>query len=139
MKIKANSPLLLSWAPALLIMGVLFYSSSLPGDRIHLPLFPFSDKLVHFLAYAVLGAAISLRFEFRRRLTGSPADLREPTVDFKGLASGILYGIGDEIHQVFVPMRIFGPGDMVADFLGVAAGYMAYRKVFRNTEPTGVG
>jgi VanZ family protein len=139
MKIKANSPVLLSWAPALTIMGALFYASSLPGDRIHLPLFPFSDKLVHFLVYAVLGAAIALRFDLRRRLTGLPADLRESAVDLKGLAAGMIYGISDEIHQLFVPMRLFGAGDLAADFLGVAAGYLAYRKLLRSAVPAGAG
>ena len=137
MKNKANSPFFLSWAPAIAGMGVLFYFSSLPGNEIHLPLFPHSDKLVHFLAYLVLGWLIALRFELRRRLSGPPSPSWAGSAipfDSKGLSAGMLFGISDEIHQLFVPLRMFGLGDMAADFLGVAAGYLAYRCMFRNPE-----
>ena len=124
-------------------MSVLFYTSSLPGSEIHLPPFPYSDKVVHFLAYAVLGALIAWRKRIRARMTGVqiaaagiPDPISEPETashpsrwDLRGLTIGTLYGIGDEFHQRFVPMRMYGYGDMTADFLGVWFGIWIYRKL----------
>lgn len=114
-------------------MGLIFYLSSLPGDEIHLPDFRFSDKAVHFLAYAVLGGLLATRLILGRRLaawgilpvTGNGAG----GADRLGPAVGILFGVSDEIHQLFVPLREFGLGDMAADALGVAAAYWALGKI----------
>jgi hypothetical protein len=115
-------------------MAVLFYTSSLPGNRIHLPPFPYSDKAVHFAAYAALGVLIALRKRIRGNAAGenrSPdaADGRRDFRDLRGMAAGMLYGVSDEIHQIFVPDRMFDYSDMAADFLGVAAGVWVFRKL----------
>lgn len=115
-------------------MAVLFYTSSLPGNRIHLPPFPYSDKAVHFAAYAALGALIALRKRLRAKAAGSgpsPDAARgwRDWNDLRGMAAGMLYGISDEIHQIFVPMRMYDYSDMAADFLGVAVGVWAFRKL----------
>jgi hypothetical protein len=55
---------LLGWLPAAAFMGVIFWLSSLPGDRLPPPPFPFGDKLEHFLAYGVLGSLIAARRGF---------------------------------------------------------------------------
>lgn len=141
MKTRANNSRTLSWLPALIGMAVLFYSSSLPGEEIHLPPFPFSDKAVHFAAYGVLGALIAWRKGLRTRFAGAPAALRigpaetetrgnrDGNRDWIGAAVGMAYGVGDEIHQIFVPLRMFAFSDMAADCLGVAAGMWAYRSI----------
>jgi hypothetical protein len=115
-------------------MSVLFYTSSLPGNEIHLPPFRFSDKVVHFCAYAMLGALIAWRKRIRLRLgLGLEEDSRPTTSggsrDFKGLAVGMLYGVSDEIHQRFVPMRMYDYGDMTADALGAAFGIWLFGKL----------
>jgi VanZ like protein len=142
--------LALSWLPALIGMGILFYTSSLPGDEIHLPPFPYSDKAVHFAAYAVLGILIAWRKGLRSAFLKGQSERqperqseRQPEgklkrqsqgqfkrrADLPGMIAGTLYAIGDEIHQLFVPLRMFDFSDMAADFLGVAAGIWAYRKL----------
>lgn len=141
---------LLSWTPALLGMAAIFWLSSLPGDVIPLPGFRFSDKAAHFTAYAGLGLLIGIRHDLRRRLAGrrfaagiAPAARAEdappgpaggpagpdtpeasapPRFDRRGAWIGILYGLSDEIHQLFVPLRQTSAGDFAADALGVAAG-----------------
>jgi len=113
---------LLSWMPALAGMAAIFYASSLPGSEINLPAFPHSDKLAHFLAYFALGWLISLRHFLQRR--------RPFHLDFLGIAVGALYGIGDEIHQIFVPFRDFSFLDMLADGLGAAAACRVYGAFF---------
>lgn len=119
----AFGPRALSWLPAAAFMGVIFWLSSLPGDRIPLPDFRFGDKLVHFLAYSALGILIGARKPLRARLeTGIRAAPALAAFDFRGAAAGIAYGLSDEIHQLFVPLRLFSWADFAADALGVAAG-----------------
>lgn len=147
MKTRENNARALSWLPALIGMAALYYTSSLPGGEIQLPPFPYSDKAVHFAAYAVLGALIACRKGLRARFAGMPAalpisdkgrtELDSPrnqggSRDLVGIAVGMAYGVGDEIHQIFVPLRMFAFSDMAADCLGVAVGVWAYRKF---TEP----
>jgi hypothetical protein len=118
-------------------MAVLFYTSSLPGNRIHLPPFSYSDKAVHFAAYTVLGVLIAWRKRLREKAAGSdpypvggvgPRDMRDSR-DLRGIAVGMMYAVSDEIHQIFVPMRMYDYSDMAADFLGVAAGVWAFRRL----------
>ena len=127
---------LYSWLPALAGMAVLFYTSSLPGNEIQLPPFPYSDKVVHFAAYTALGALIAWRKRLRLRFAGKvssggvaghPAESTFAVtgtgfLDFRGMVVGMLYGVGDEVHQIFVPMRMYDYSDMAADSLGVMAG-----------------
>lgn len=117
---------LLSWLPALAAMGTIFWLSSLPGDEVPLPGFLFSDKAAHFLAYALLGTLIGLRHAWRRRPAAAAM-----TVDPKGLLVGMLYGVSDELHQLFVPLRQFSVGDIAADALGVIAGVWLSRRLAR--------
>lgn len=119
----SNKRLMLSWLPAVAGMAALFYSSSLPGNEIDLPPFLFSDKLVHFLAYSGLGGLISLRHRLQLRLPKGP--------DLAGMAVGMLFGVSDEIHQLFVPLRQFAVSDLAADFLGVAAAIWIYGRIFK--------
>lgn len=110
-------------------MGVLFYTSSLPGDRIHLPDFYDSDKVVHASAYCALGLLISWRTGLRRKLASSPGPApARAKVDITGLAAGMLYGVADEIHQIFVPLRSYDYADMAADAAGVAIGCWLYSR-----------
>ena len=44
------------------------------------------------------------------------------------MAAGMVYGVSDEIHQIFVPERMFDYSDMGADCLGVAVGVWAFRR-----------
>lgn len=71
-----------------------------------------SDKLLHVGGYALLGAlcvrALSDRF-------------RKPVTVAVALAAVLLtttYGVSDEVHQSFVPLREADSWDVVADFVG---------------------
>lgn len=106
-------------------MGIIFYLSSLPGDEIKLPDLTMSDKVVHFLAYGLLGWLIS----FRRWMAPMPASFN--WTDKMGQITGILYAASDEFHQMFVPMREFSILDWTADVLGVAFGSWICRIMIR--------
>ncbi len=102
---------------------LIFLLSSRPGsDYPDVPL-PGLDKVVHFALYAPLGAALSYAMGPGRGLLA--------------WGGGVLWGIGDEIHQAYVPHRSPSVGDMVADAAGAAAGVwvLSRRRAARRMRP----
>ncbi len=100
------------WIPSVLWMGVIFRVSSVPGSR--LPGGP--SALAHFVSYAVLGALLVVPL---RRLRGTGEAIAIAVL----IAS--LYGITDEFHQTFVPLRTPDVADWGVDTLGALAGAYA--------------
>ncbi len=101
------------WGPVLAHMAALYWISSLsdPGE---LP--PgVSDKVAHFVAYAVLGT-LALRACAGGRWVGVTG---RAAVRAAGLAAA--YGAFDEIHQRFTVGRHSSMADWVADALGACA------------------
>lgn len=117
----------LGWFAALVYMGFIFYLSSIPGEELPLPEFFLSDKIAHFLAYTVLGILIA----FRSGLTDL-AKGRRVTAWTKGgwiaPAVGMLYGLFDEIHQLYTPNRTFDLKDLAVDIAGIFLGFWLARK-----------
>ncbi|BDG01576.1 VanZ family protein [Anaeromyxobacter oryzae] len=72
------------------------------------------DKLLHAGAYA------GLAFLVRLALAGTR--LRRPAALAVALAIASLYGVSDELHQLFVPNRQCDVWDWAADTLGALAG-----------------
>ncbi len=106
--------------PALLQAALIFALSSRPGDAYPDVSFPGADKLVHFALYAPLGAALvyALRGHWR----------------WAGLLAA-LYGVTDEIHQTFVPLRFADGFDVLADALGGFTGAWLMARRRRPDEP----
>ncbi|TFH31439.1 MAG: VanZ family protein [Myxococcales bacterium] len=97
-------------------MTIIFVVSSFEVEIPGIHHFPLRDKGIHLVEYAVLGwlcAAAS------RRTWPSVSAWR--TVAF-AVAVSALWGVSDEIHQVFVPGRYPEFGDAVADFCGSIVG-----------------
>lgn len=92
----------------LLVIGIVCLSltPSLPEVRLGVPA---QDKLGHFTAYALLAWWFSQAYPLRLR-------------GFFSLFLAAL-GIGLEFLQDFMGYRYFEYGDMLANTLGVAAGY----------------
>jgi len=118
--IDLRSPLFL-WGPVVLMLAVIFGASSIPN----LKTLPgnISDKSGHSIGYALLGGVIL------RALAGGR--LRGVTLG-RGLAAialATLYGVTDELHQLFVPGRSADRFDVLADAvgatIGVAIGWLA--------------
>lgn len=103
--------------PALLILycGLIFTLSA--QSAIPAPLlFPFQDKVIHALAYAVMGGLCCRTFS---RFISAPGHKALVCLGFCSL-----YGLSDEFHQSFVPGRHADVFDWVADTFGATAGIL---------------
>ncbi|MBI4328946.1 MAG: VanZ family protein [Chloroflexi bacterium] len=100
--------------PALLWMGLIFYLSSLshleaPGEVERLLPLP-GDVIGHVGECAVLGVLLAVAFlSTRWRWVAA-------------FAVALLYGLSDELHQVFVPGRAASWEDILADAIGAVLG-----------------
>lgn len=95
------------YIPSILWMAVIFILSSIPGPKLPVLPFPGFDKLAHAGEYAILGFLLALAFEKRW---------------FIAFVIGMIYGLLDEIHQLFVPFREFDLLDLSSDIAGVIIG-----------------
>lgn len=77
--------------------------------------FPYFDKVLHFGAFGVLGF-------FTARWLAAAVSAEIPRLMILSVVLVGLYGVSDEIHQVFVPLRSPDVGDAWADLLGAACG-----------------
>ncbi|OGQ95778.1 MAG: hypothetical protein A2521_01035 [Deltaproteobacteria bacterium RIFOXYD12_FULL_57_12] len=112
---------LLRSLPALLVMGMIFFFSHLPGNSLALPAIFGFDKVLHMTAYAGLAAAVLYGLR-PYRIAGWPAVILTMTIC-------IFYGISDEYHQSFVPGRTVSAWDLAADTLGaLLLVVMAWRR-----------
>jgi hypothetical protein len=103
---------LVLWAPVALYMMFIFWLSSIstPPD---LPS-GVSDKGAHLLLYAGLGSLLVRAYAggWRRPVTFGIAA--------SAIIVATLYGISDEIHQYFVPLRQVEVRDILADAIGAS-------------------
>ena len=110
------------WGPVCGYAGLIFYLSAQPHPETHLPFVThFSDKVLHVIEYAVLGALCY------RAIRGSGNDSwRQQAVPVAILLASS-YGMSDEVHQAFVPFRESSWLDWLADTVGAALGVTAMR------------
>lgn len=101
------------WLPVLLWMGTIFFLSSRPGTDYPEVGFAF-QKGAHVLVFGVLAVLLF------RALEGSGLATR-PAYFWAWLGAS-LYGVTDEIHQLFVPARFGNPVDVAIDSVGAALG-----------------
>ncbi len=102
------------WGPVGAYAAFIFLLSSLEGSQTP-KFFPHSDKVLHVFLYLPFGFLTlrAVRVNLGDRWLGAL------------LASFFmvsLYALSDELHQLFVPGRIFSFWDWGADLTGAAAG-----------------
>lgn len=107
----------LFFVPAALYYALIFILSSL-RVKVQVSL-PFLDKGLHLVEFTLLGFLLSFGFFLS---FGSSVRVKSVFT----LASGILLGCLDELHQYFVPERSFEVLDIVADSIGIIIGLIAF-------------
>jgi len=83
-----------------------------------------NDKVVHTLEYAILAILC-----YRAFLHATGPRL----ADFAGvlaIVGAILFGVSDELHQYFVPLREADPWDLVANAAGAFVGVTCWQEIF---------
>lgn len=113
---KNNGIAIICWFFTICYMGIIFYFSSIEGsDLPGLPLY--LDKAIHFAIYILLAFLAFLSF----RKSGV-----KKYVFLLSFSFTVLYGITDEIHQLYVPDRDVAIADIIANSAGALSGsYLA--------------
>ena len=112
------------WVPVALYAGTIFYLSAQSHPEDQLPSFLFkevSDKVLHAVEYGILSLLCYRAF----RRTAGPTVARQAVVLAIVITS--VYGITDEVHQAFVPLRESSWLDWLADTIGAAIAAMSWR------------
>jgi VanZ family protein len=112
------------WMPVAFYAGAIFYLSSQPHPEEQLPSFLFkevSDKVLHAVEYAIL-AGLCYR-AFRWSLNGQVA----ARALILAIVTASLYGVTDEVHQIFVPFRESSWLDWLADTIGAVIGALSWQ------------
>jgi VanZ family protein len=115
--------------PLLGVVGGLFLLSHQSGEQLPLPDIAQFDKLLHVIAYTVLGGAylFALPPFWLQRSRWLAATV---------VLFCLLHGVVDEYHQSFIPGRMVSGADLLADTLGGGLslmGYYGWRKWGRTT------
>jgi len=117
--------IVLYWGPVLGYAGLIFYLSaqSHPDEDLPSLLGHVNDKVLHAMEYAGLGGLCYRAF--RWGATGPLADRALVCA----IVAASLYGVTDEVHQLYVPFRESSWQDWLADVTGSAAGAVAARRL----------
>ncbi len=113
------------WFPVLAYMGCITYVSSLSSPEEQLPtfIFPVNDKVIHATEYAILGMLCFRAFE---KAAGSLGAIHAFSF---ALITATLFGVTDEFHQSFVPLRQADPSDVLADLIGATIGILIWQRI----------
>ena len=114
------------WFPIILYCLLIFIQSSYPSIK-RAPELPHLDKVLHFVAYALLGAL------FLRAFKTSRIKNNVRFILILSVLLSFLYGISDEIHQHFIPYRSADLMDVLADMLGGLTGVYIYQAITGKT------
>ena len=111
-----------SWLPVLAFMGLIFYASSIPGSNIA-SVFPFQDIAFHLSVYSLLALF------FSRALRITYPDITVSKNILITVLFGVFYGLTDEFHQAFVPLRTASGFDLFIDGLGSIIGTLIFAQL----------
>ena len=114
------------WAPVALYAGTIFYLSSQSHPEEQLPSLMFeevSDKVLHAVEYGILALLCYRAFRW-----GTNRPVASHALLF-AIVTASLYGITDEVHQIFVPFRESSWQDWVADTAGATIGALSWRAI----------
>ncbi|MEK6935661.1 MAG: VanZ family protein [Nanoarchaeota archaeon] len=108
----------ISWMITIIIGIIIFYVSSLsfapgiPGG------FPWKSMVYHFYAFFFLSAFLLISLIQGKK--------KNKNLIYFGIIIAVIYGISDEIHQLFVPNRGCTISDMLIDSAGILFAGLIY-------------
>ena len=114
------------WGPVAVYAGLIFYLSAQSYPEDQLPSFllkDVSDKVLHAVEYAGLGGLCYRAF--RWSLSGGVSSCAL----LFAVVTASLYGMTDEVHQLFVPLREASWQDWLADTIGAVIGVLSWRSI----------
>jgi hypothetical protein len=114
--IKKIALIIWFWAPAVLWMALIYYSSSIHGEDIPKIDIPNIDKLIHFIEYFILGALLV------RAFANSSGKANFNFILLLSILIASAYGVLDEFHQRFVAGRSPEIFDVLSDIIGSFSG-----------------
>ena len=120
MKLSGSKKFIYYWLPVVLYCLLIFIQSSCPSPE-SIPVLPHLDKLLHFIAYAILGILFFRAFRTQRFKENINM------VIMLSILSSSLYGMSDEVHQYFVPYRDADIMDFFADVAGSICGVYGFK------------
>lgn len=95
------------YLPSIVYMALIFYFSSIPfPEHIPYPAFDPGKHILHLAEYAVLSTLLY----YASHRSG------------ESIIISSVYGLTDEVHQYFVPLRFFDLYDLLFDCLGSIFG-----------------
>lgn len=122
MKIETNQfskrliAFLVYWLPVLAYMFLIFFLSSRSSFSVDAPKIPHFDKICHVVEFALLGYLLIRAFIHTDRPW-----LKENAL-ILAVVVAIFFGLSDEFHQLYVPLRQADLFDLVADGFGAVMG-----------------
>jgi VanZ family protein len=125
---------LVYWGPVAVYAGLIFYLSAQSHPEDQLPsslLEEVSDKALHAVEYAGLGGLCYRAFRW-----GLSGRVSSRAILF-AIVTASLYGMTDEVHQLFVPFRESSWQDWLADTIGAVIGALSWRSIRWNDAPRG--
>ena len=114
------------WMPVALYAGAIFFMSAQSHPEEHLPSFllkDVSDKVLHAVEYAGLGGLCYRAFRW-----GLSGQVVAHSL-LIAIVTASLYGVTDEVHQLFVPFRESSWQDWLADTIGAVIGALSWRSL----------
>lgn len=125
LKYLRKHPTMYYYAPPIGYACLIFLVSSIPGRDIPSIDIPFLDKYTHFIEYAIFSFLTIRAFVFGGKFS------RLTTLAIAVFFVTTLYGISDEIHQLFIDNRTAEVADVFADMFGGVLGIIAWVVVHR--------
>jgi len=104
-----------TWGITLTYMSIIFFLSSIPYPPQPLPLKFYAPVIEHIIEYAILGFLLSVTIKTKNE------KMQRWTI-FLAITIATIYGITDEIHQLFVPGRTASVLDAFLDCVGAILG-----------------
>ena len=114
----------LSWIITIFIAIIIFYVSSLTFAPGPLRGFPWKPIAYHFYAFLFLAAFLLISL--------NRGKIENKKFIFIAIIIALVYGVSDEIHQLFVPGRACSFSDFLTDSAGVLLATLIYSLKFLN-------